>query len=55
MTTTNGDHAIMFFGLLRYFANFESYKDYSLIEPVDHSEYYNTSILLELEDYFKTF
>ena len=55
MTTTNGDHAIMFFGLLRYFANFESFNDYSLIEPVNHAEYYNNSILFELENFFKTF
>lgn len=53
MTTTNCDQAILFYALLRYFASYKSYKKYSEVEPAMHSEYYNSRLIGELNEYYK--
>lgn len=54
MTTANCDQAILFYALLRHFASYETFEKYSTVEPAMHSEFYNTRLLAELEEYYKS-
>lgn len=55
MTLGYGDQATEFYALLRYFASYNSYTDYSKIENKMHSEYYNTACCCELENTYRKF
>lgn len=52
MTTINCDCAVLFFELIKYFATYKSFEEYSSIAPNLHAEYYNSRLLSELENYF---
>lgn len=52
MTTINCDCAVLFFELIKYFASYKTFEEYSLIDPNLHAEYYNSRLLSELESYF---
>lgn len=53
MTMSYCDQTVMFYSLLRYFASYKSYEEFSKIAPPMHSEYYNSCCCMELERYYK--
>jgi hypothetical protein len=52
-TTSNCDQALLFYALIRYIASYESFERFKSVEPEMHSEYYNSRLLDELNEYYK--
>lgn len=53
MTTSNCDQALLLYALIRYIASYDSFERFNSIEPEMHSEYYNSKLLNELNEYYK--
>lgn len=52
MTLCYADQSVAFFELIRYFDRYKSYDDFIDVSAEMHSEYYNSSVLRELQSHY---